>query len=161
MRPASRAANCWRSSCARHIRSSLLDTDGLVEHPRTINEIATASPTEPKLMQYHTAFALWLKEKARRGEPGAGCNSAWQPSVSSSDSKRKRSSPRSSRSATSRKTPSSRWRLRIGNKPAGIGSGSETTRKTTTCRTCGAIGAVGLTHALPLKAPAANHRGFE
>jgi hypothetical protein len=29
-------------------------------------------------MQYHTAFALWLKEKARRGEPGTGRNSAWQ-----------------------------------------------------------------------------------
>jgi hypothetical protein len=61
MRPASRAACCWRSSCARHTRSSLADADGLVEHPRTIKEIATASPAERKLIQYHTAFALRLK----------------------------------------------------------------------------------------------------
>jgi hypothetical protein len=44
IRPASRADCCWRSSCARHMRSALADWTGLVTHPRTIKEITPASP---------------------------------------------------------------------------------------------------------------------
>ena len=44
MRPASRAPCCWRSSCARHMRASLAESDGLVAHPRRMKQNTPTSP---------------------------------------------------------------------------------------------------------------------
>jgi hypothetical protein len=46
---------CWMATAAR-------DAYGLVAHPRTIREIAPASPVDRRLMEYHTTSASRRKE---------------------------------------------------------------------------------------------------
>jgi hypothetical protein len=65
MRPVSRTACCWRSFCARHIRSSLVEIGGLMAHPRTINEITHASPVDRMLIEYHTNNGLTAQSQSQ------------------------------------------------------------------------------------------------
>jgi hypothetical protein len=73
MRPASRATRCCRSSCALHMRASLVDAGRLVAHPRTIKEIMHASPIDRRLIENHTTTNLTAQRKSpAEGLPGRG-----------------------------------------------------------------------------------------
>jgi hypothetical protein len=73
MRPASRATRCCRSSCALHMRASLVDAGRLVAHPRTIKEIMHASPVDRIPIEHNTTTDLTAQRKSpAEGLPGRG-----------------------------------------------------------------------------------------